>query len=280
MSPFREASLTAVREIRRNLGSTKGIAMFVLFFLGGLVPRVIELLVLNFVDKGENPVPEEVKRQFFEQALLKLYENEAVAKHLSECPAMIFGLFRGTLLFVPLFVLLIGFDQIAGDVQHRSIRYIAGRSRRESIVAGKALGVWAVISAMMLVLNLVVWVLALAQKGANAGAILAWGPRMYLFCVAGSAAYVGLVALVSSFFRTPIVALFVGVGVMFVLWLTNTILGAIESTKAATWAFPATYQALVVSPEPLKVVGGIAAFLGWGAVMVALAALVVKRRDI
>jgi hypothetical protein len=280
MSPVREASLTALREIRRNLGSTKGIAMFALFFLGGLVPRVIELVLMHLVDSGENPVPEEVKRQFFEQSLLKLYENEAVAKHLAACPPMIFGLFRGTLLFVPLFVLFIGFDQVAGDVQHRAIRYVAGRSRRESMVAGKALGVWAVISTMMLVLNLVVWILAIAQKGSDVGAILAWGPRMWLFCVAGSAAYVGLVALISSFFRTPIVALFAGAGVMFVLWLTNTILGLIESTKAATWAFPSSYQALVVSPEPLKVVGGLAAFIGWGAVMVLLASLVVKRRDI
>ena len=49
----------------------------------------------------------------------------------------------------------------------------------------------------------------------------------------------------------------------------------------ATWAFPATYESkLLVSPDPLRVVGGVAALVAWGAVMVAGAAAIVSRRDI
>ncbi|MEZ4306928.1 MAG: hypothetical protein R3F14_02615 [Polyangiaceae bacterium] len=85
----------------------------------------------------------------------------------------------------------------------------------------------------------------------------------------------------SSFFRTPIVALFVGVLVFFGLWLTGKLLGLpSEATKAASWALPFRYEDLLVSPEPLRVLGGVAAYVGWGAVMVAAASLVVKRRDI
>jgi len=281
MSPAREAGLTALREIRRNLRSAKGIAMFALFFLGGAVPSVVQVLFLKLVDKTTmKELPPDVQRQMFEEGLKQLYDDPATAAHLASCPPVLFGLFRGTLVFLPLLILLVGFDQIAGEIQHRSIRYLVGRARREAIVAGKALGVWAVIAVMVLVLHATVWIVMLVQHHIPAGAVLAWGPRLWLFSVAAGAAYVGLTALVSSLFRTPIVALFVGVGVFFVLWLTNTILGLIPATEAATWAFPATYDKLLVSSEPLRVLGGVAALLAWGCAMVTAASIVVKRRDV
>lgn len=282
MSPVREASLTAVREIRRNLGSTKGIVMFVLFFLGGLVPALVQVLLLKLVNPDTNQeVPEELKQRFFEELLLKskMYDAET-AKYLSACPMVLFGLLKGTLRFVPLLILLVSFDQIAGEIQHRGIRYVVGRSRRESFVAGKAIGVWAVISSAILLLHLVVWVVMLIQGSTPPAAVLAWGPRMWLFSVTGAAAWVGLITLVSSFFKTPIVALLVGVVVSFVLWLTNTILELIPAAKAATWALPFRYEELLLSNQPLQVIGGVAAFLGWGAVMVAAAAFIVRRRDV
>lgn len=280
MSSAREAGLTALREIRRNLRSTKGIAMFVLFFLGGAVPSVVQVVFLKLIDNTTmKELPPETRRELFEQGLKQLYDP-ATAAHLAACPPALFGLFRGTLIFLPLLILLIGFDQIAGEIQHRSVRYLAGRARREAIVAGKALGVWAVIAVMGLVLHATVWVVMLAQGGSSAGAIVAWGPRLWLFSMAAGAAYVGLTALVSSLFRTPIVALFVGVAVFFGLWLVNTILDLIPATQGATWAFPATYEKLLVSSEPLRVLGGLAALIGWGAVMVTAAAMILKRRDI
>jgi ABC-type transport system involved in multi-copper enzyme maturation permease subunit len=280
MSSAREAGLTALREIRRNLRSTKGIAMFALFFLGGAVPSVLQVLFLKLVDRTSGQeLPPDVSRKMFEEGLKQLYDP-ATAEHLAACPPVLFGLFRGTLLFLPLLILLIGFDQIAGELQHRSIRYLAGRARREAIVAGKGLGVWAVTAVMVLVLHATVWVVMLAQGRTSPGAVVAWGPRLLVFAIAAGAAYVGLTALVSSFFRTPIVALFAGVAVFFVLWLASTVLGFFPATEGATWAFPATYEKLLVSHEPLRVAGGVAALVGWGAAMLAAAAAIVKRKDV
>src|SRR5262245_7923284 len=126
MSPAREAALTAAREIRRNLRSTKGIAMFVLFFLGGAVVSVGRAIVLKLIAQD---VPEEAQRQLFEETLQRVYHDAATAKYLAACPIVLFGLFKGTLFFLPALILLIGFDQIAGDIQHRTIRYLAGRAR-------------------------------------------------------------------------------------------------------------------------------------------------------
>jgi ABC-type transport system involved in multi-copper enzyme maturation permease subunit len=282
MSPVTEAGLTALRELRRNLRSTKGIAMFVLFFLGGAVPSVLQVIFLRLVNKGTGiELPLEARQQIFEEGLTKLYDP-ATAKYLSTCPPVLFAfLFRGTLLFLPILILLIGFDQTAGEIQHRSIRYLAGRARRSSLVAGKALGVWGVIAIMTLVLHATVWTVMLVRGGDAPGLVLSWGVRLWLFSVASAGAYVGLTALVSSLFRTPIVALFVGMGLLFVLWLASTIFGLFDATEAVTWAFPSAYESkLLVSPDPLHVLGGVAALLAWGAAMVAGAAAVVSRRDI
>lgn len=283
MSPVTEAGLTALRELRRNLRSTKGIAMFVLFFLGGAIPSVGQVLLTKIVDTTTMAeAPLEARQQMFEGVLMQAKFDEATAKHLSTCPPAIFAfLFKGALFFLPALILLIGFDQIAGEIQHRSIRYLAGRARRSSLVAGKAIGVWGVIATMTLVLSVTVWTVILVRGGYPAGLVFSWGLRVWVFTVASAAAYVGLTALVSSFFRTPIVALFVGVAALFVLWLTSSILGFFDATQMATWAFPSTYESkLLVSPDPLRVMGGVAALIAWGAVMVAGAAAIVSRRDI
>lgn len=257
--------------------------MFVLFFLGGAIPSVGQVLFTRLVDTATmSELPLEERQQMFEGALTQLKYTEATAKHLSTCPPPLFiFLFKGALFFLPALILLIGFDQIAGEIQHRSIRYLAGRARRSAIVAGKALGVWGVIATMTLVLSATVWTVMLIRGGYPASLVLSWGLRIWIFTVASAAAYVGLTALVSSFFRTPIVALFVGVAALFGLWLTGSILGFFDATQAATWAFPSTYESkLLVSPDPLHVVGGVVALVAWGAAMVAGAAAIVSRRDI
>lgn len=286
MAVQQEVGFVALREIRKNLRSTKGIAMFVLFFLGGAVPSVAQVLIERAQQDAQlDGLSDEAKRQILEKALLTAYGgSEAIAKYLVECPAVLLFLFQGTLVFLPLLTLLVGFDQIAGDIQHRTIRYVAGRAYRHSIVAGKALGVWAVVAVMVLVLHLTVWIVMLIQSSYPPMVTLSWGLRIWLFSVTYAAAYVGLTCLVSSFFKTPILALFIGAGIGFGIWLARLIVLVIsqraESFEIASWVFPATYENLMVSPDPLRAIGGCALAIAWGSVCVALATLIVRRRDI
>jgi ABC-type transport system involved in multi-copper enzyme maturation permease subunit len=281
MLSAREVGLVAQRELIRNLRSTKGIAMAALFLLGGLVPSVLQVLFARATEgTGVDKLTDDERRALFQQLLEKQYHDTAIAKHLAEAPLLLWGLFAGTLRFLPFFILVIGFDQIAGEVQHRTLRYSAGRADRASIVVGKALGIWGVISVMILVLHLTVWVIAMVQHDSHPGNILAWGPRMWLFNVVAASSYVGFTSLMSSLVRTPIVALFLGAGVGFALWLAYTVLTLIDSTKEAGWAFPNGYERLLVSPAPLSVAGGMALLVAWGAACVAAASLIVSRRDV
>jgi ABC-type transport system involved in multi-copper enzyme maturation permease subunit len=276
MPSAREVGIVAQRELLRNLRSTKGIAMFALFMLGGLSLIVGRMMV----KKLAGDVSDEVAHAAFETLLLRQHGSEAIAKYLGACPPTIYFLFQGTLVFLPLFVLLVGFDQLAGEVQHRTIRYSGGRAARSSIVIGKALGIWGVMAVMIAVLQMTVWVLALTQGGKDGPAIMSWGGRTLLFSIVCASSYVGFASLISSLFRTPIVALFVGAGVGFAIWLLNGVLGHYESTERLTWLFPNHYEALLFEPDMLKVAGGLALFVLWGGICVAGSCLVVARRDV
>ena len=276
MLSVREVGLVAQREILRNIRSTKGIAMFALFFLGGLVPTVVRVMAR----KMAGDVPSEVLQAAFESYLVKNYGSEAIGKYLAGAPPIMYFLFQGTLTFLPLLVLAVGFDQIAGEIQHRTIRYSAGRASRTSIVVGKALGIWGVIAVMISVLHLTVWIVTLVQGGQSVASIITWGARFLGFSVVCAGTYVGFASLMSSIFKTPIVALFVGAGVGFAIWLLNVILGFFESTQAITWIFPNRYEKLLIEPDPLRVLLGLALFLLWGGLCVTGASAIVSRRDI
>ena len=184
MSPFREVGLTALREIRRNLGSTKGIALSILFFLGGLVPNLLVTTIKAIADVGETITPDQ-RQKLIEEALVQQeHLDPALAHYLGSWPPVLALMFSGSLIAAPALILLIGFDQVAADIQYRAIRYIAGRSRRETIVIGKAVGLWGILAVLTLITNLTVWIFTLVQGGASFGEVMKWGPLVWLATVA------------------------------------------------------------------------------------------------
>jgi ABC-type transport system involved in multi-copper enzyme maturation permease subunit len=290
MISAREVALTAQREVRRNLESTKGIVMVALFFLGGILPRFVQAIterVLTPLQDGM-PLPEVAKQAFYRELFVRFlaatYADEPTRAHLARSPSNLYNLFWGTVAFLPLFILLIGFDQLAGEVQHRTLRYFVGRAFRVSLVVGKAIGVWALISLMTLVLHITVWILLLVQGGTPVAEILSWGSYYWLLSVFTAAAYVGFASLMSSVSRIPVVALFLGLGASLALYLFYELLVLSESvskhTQVATWAFPNAYHKLMVSPDPGQALLGAGLYVAWGALAVAGASAVMTQRDL
>ena len=277
----REVGVVAVREIRRNIGSAKGIAMLALFFVGGLVPAVMRVIVKRWAASLGGAIPEEQQQKIYEMALTQQHGgDEGLVKYLAGAPPILYYLFEGTLMFLPLVILLIGFDQIAGEVQHRTLRFSAARAHRASLVVGKALGIWGVMATMILLLHLTVWVLVLVQGGQAPGLVLTWGARFWIYSAIAAGAYVGFTALMSAMVKTPIVALFIGIGVGATIWVAFKILGLFPSTEAVRWIFPNRYEMLLYSPEPGKIASGMGMLVAWGAACVAGASAIVARRDI
>lgn len=262
--------------------------MFALFFLGGVVPSLIQVLFTRMTTKAGvdvNGMPLDVLRKARVDAFKAAYDAtgdhaEAIANYLADCPFVLWILFKGTLMFLPLLVLLVGYDQIAGEVQHRTIRYLTGRAHRGSLVFGKAIGIWIVVSIMILVLHATVWALMVAKSDAGIGPTLSWGVRLAAFSMFYAWAYAGITAFFSSIFRTPVVSLFVGAGILFAMFLGRVVLSIFESTQRATWLFPPTYEDLLVSPDPMRAFGGVGLLVVWGLICTLGASEILRRRDV
>jgi ABC-type transport system involved in multi-copper enzyme maturation permease subunit len=283
MAIMDEVGLTAAREMRKNLRSTKGIAMFALFVLGGVGASLIYLQLSRYLmgqaTEKVGAVTDEMLRKGKLEALTQGFP-EATANYLVDCPTVLLFLFKGTLLALPLLILMIGFDSIAGETQHRTLRYLAPRAHRGSIVVGKALGLWAVTAVMVAVLHVTVWGMLIIDGSEKLAAVASWGGRLWVFAVLYAGAYVGLSVLISSFFRVPVVALFVGAGLIFTMGVTSLILGHFDSTKSLVYAFPSNYDMWLVSHDPMRVAGAVGFLLAWGAACLTLTTEIVRRRDV
>ena len=259
MSALDEVKLTALREIRRNLRSAKGLSMVILFLIGGVVPNLLLLAVRLYArNKGiPEPTEEQVQQGFkilLEQPWPFGFAGEDL-DYLSKCPPLVFFTFYFSTYFLPWFSLMLGFDQVAGDVQHRTFRFMTVRARRGALVAGKALGVWALVAMMVLLMHSTVWMIAIARGDGSAGAIFVWGLKGWFFCTVYSAAFIGLATMISALVRTPALALFIGVGSLLGLWFikfVSWLMGMSEKMKFmqhAKWAFPANYFELMLSHD-------------------------------
>jgi ABC-type transport system involved in multi-copper enzyme maturation permease subunit len=282
MSMLSEVGLTAARELRRNLKSAKGLAMGTLFLLGGtggsLLYAQVARYALDRMSQGQT-IPDSALRELKLEALKQTYP-EATASYLVDCPSVLLLLFKGTLLAIPLLTLLAGFDSVSGETQHRTLRYFAARAGRPSLVLGKTLGIWATVSGMLLLLHLAVWMIALIHKDGTVAQLAAWGPKLWLLSLACAACYAGITTLFSALFRTPAVALFVGVAALAGMGVLGLIFGFLDEAEKLSYLLPGKYDGLLISHEPVKVLGAVGALAAWAALTTGVASELVRRRDL
>ena len=67
-----------------------------------------------------------------------------------------------------------GSTRSRGSCQHRTVRYWTVRTRRVSFSVGKVLGLWAVVSALTLLVHVLIWGI-IVQRGESAGAVVEMG---------------------------------------------------------------------------------------------------------
>ncbi len=289
MNPLSEVGLTCLREMRKNLRSAKGIVMGLLFLLGGGAASLIYMALKALADRFSNgqPVPDE-QVQALREKLWSGVWNPEIGAYLSHSPLIFVALFKATLWFIPFMTLMIGFEQIAGDLQHRTIRYTAVRARRTSIVAGKALAIWGVVSVLLLALHMFVWIVTLLRGDATLLQTLSWGPRMWAFSAVFTAAYAGSTILASSLTRRPVLSLFLGLIMFSFVWVMDVAVDAVHALdndkyrwfENVGFAIPDWYEVWLVSPRPVEVIGAIIILLAFGVGTTALAAYIVTRRDL
>ncbi len=279
MSPAAEVALVAQRELRKNVRSAKGIVLLALSLLGG----VVVAFVLAWFEKVKREklasLPPEAEAEAQRQIITMLGEgDEALGDALAKAPGALLGAAKATVWFGPALVALLGFDSISGEIQHRTVRFWTVRSRRVSFYVGKVLGLWAVVSALTLLVHALIWAIVIS-RGETPGLVIEWGPRLWAVTLPISLLWCAIAQLVASQFRAPILSLLVTFGAFFVLWI-GFVLGASGRVPPLLYLYPNVYDMWLLHPHPDRLFEGLGICLLSAAVYIAAGSAVFAQRDV
>lgn len=137
-------------------------------------------------------------------------------------PPVVLGVFKVNLFFLPVYVALMGFDQISGEVGSHSIRYITLRARLSSLLLGKFLVQASLLVGLVLVIDVGIFVYArYADPGFTLAAMALNLVKVWLATLVFALAYIALTTLCSSLFRAPGLSLVFNFALVFAFLLMD-----------------------------------------------------------
>ena len=277
MSPFSEVALVTQREVRKSFRSAKGVALAVLSVLGG---GAVSMLVAMVDRLRRERLPAGIDlHEAQSQVFAGIYDRPNMGKALADCPYALWIMLQATLWLAPLLVALMTFDAVSGDLQRGTVRFWVVRARRTSCLLGKALGAWLAVLGVSLAMNVIVWVTAAAVGHQDPAYIIGWGLRFFAVVVPVTAAWCAIAVLVGSQIKTPMLALMVIFATFFGLWVLRIVAGFTHNPWLV-WAYPNSYDALLLSPDPADISRGLLGTLLISGLSVTVAAVMFDRRDV
>jgi len=265
MSPAHEVALVASREFKRNVKSAKGIALLVICLMMGSVATLANSMMEKFArSQGQVPSPEEIHR-FTELGIAKAYGDEDLGKFLADAPSIVLGMFFFTIWTGPLIIALMGFDSVSGELQHRAVRFLSVRLRRESIYVGKVAGLFATVALVGFATNIAIWCVAAGRGDASLSACFSWGLRFWIMSLPITLAWCSIAAFAGSLLRTPVLSLMVIFVTFFGLWMLSFVarIGDEGIHTYFRYAYPNTFDGFLLSPRASRSAIGLASCLGF-----------------
>ncbi len=279
MSPLSEIRFVAQRELGKSFRSAKGIVLLVLSLLGGTAASLLLVKVQQLKREKMPNIDPESLRAIREDAATQIFGDPATGKSLADAPEVLIAVLLLTIWITPLVISLLSFDSVAGDLQHKAVRYWTLRTRRWSYFIGKWAGVFATISTMTLAVHTLIWVVCIARGEAPAGTTLGWGIRFWLLTLPMSAAWCAIATFVSSLFKSPIIALlvtFASFFILFMFWLV----GGVTHADALMYVYPNHYEDMLVNPRLDRLMTGLACCLGMAALYIGGGSYLFTKRDV
>jgi ABC-type transport system involved in multi-copper enzyme maturation permease subunit len=276
LNPITEVQLVAGRELRKSVRSAKGLLLAGMSLVGGTGVA----LLLAWVDRKRRTLaPPDVDLSALQEEGISKFYGAETGHALATAPYSLLVMLVITLWLSPLLIALLGFDSIAGELQHRTARYWVVRTRRSSYIAGKFLGSWVVLLAVLLGMNVIVWGATAVVGGLPLGQVIGWGIRFFGVCVPVAAAWCGIAVLVGSQVKTPIVALLLTCLTFFLLWFVH-MAATLGGQDWVSYVYPNAYDRLFLSPKPMDLVRGLGGTAAIALVTTTAAALLFERRDL
>ncbi len=279
------------RELRKSFRSIKGIILSLLTVAGGgglalLFAQSDDIRQKRLHEKDISPeVILETKQQF----LSWWFMDAPTGKHVGHAPGLLFFLFAVSLVLMPAVVLILGFDSVSAERQHKTVRYWTVRSRRSSYIVGKWLGLWATCGIVAFGMHALIWIVCSIRGEAPFADILSWGFRFWLASMPILGMWCAVSVFISSLMKMPIVALLATAGIFFVWWLVYFPFwigshGDPESgpsaPRAILYVFPNFYDRFILSPHVGPFLTGLAVCFGFAAVMLAASSALFAKRDV
>jgi ABC-type transport system involved in multi-copper enzyme maturation permease subunit len=290
LSPALEIRLLLSRELRRSLRSGKGIALGVLTLVGAFVASLVCVWVEGAKRAQFGVATSQAYAEVKREALEKLTGDPSLAVYMASIPSSLYAFLELTIWLTPLLVALLGFDSISGELQQRTVRFWATRTRRWSYFTGKLLGLWALVAMFALVLNLIAGGVALARGYVSAAEFVVWGTRFWLVVVIIAGAWAAIATFISACFATPIVALLTTCAAFFLFWLAGVggFVGRLQdnatgTVKAMSWygyLYPNAYDTFLLSPQGTRVLTALGILMAFVVVSAVAGSALFARRDL
>jgi ABC-2 type transport system permease protein len=203
---------------------------------------------------------------------------------MGDLPPVIVGVFKVNLFFLPVYVALMGFDQISGEVGTHSIRYITLRARLSSLLVGKFLVQTSLLVGLVLVIDLGIFAYArFSEPGFTTGAMALGLIKVWVATLVFSLAYIALTTLCSSLFRVPGLSLVFNFALVFTFLLME-LAGWYYKGKSflehIQYLSPSYYSANLLSPVLSEFAKSGLAYAGFTLLFLGGAYGVLRARDL
>jgi ABC-2 type transport system permease protein len=287
VSPLLELLAVTRTELLRTVRNARVLILLLLF----ATSTALVALILGLLTRGLDQQGPEAAAAFGAGILGWMVGDDGGAfQRLSELPLLVPLVFRLTLFFLPLFIALLGYDQLSAEVSTGSVRYLVVRSRRGSILGGKFV-------AQALVMGVLLALVLVGLFAAGAGLRSDLKPLPYLealvrFWLGGATfafAYLALTSLVSAVTSSPGTSLLLNVGALFLFWLADAIggraalvhsMGGPASwTEGLRWLSPSAYASGLLGSSPALLTSALA-YAVFGAVFLGAGWAVFRSRDV
>lgn len=284
----RDAVLIAGFDLRESLRTRRALVLVLLYILIAATASGIYVSIVGALEQtldaaigaaDADAAFDAAKDQGYRSVLLFFANGDgALADAFASYPAMVLLFAWVSLAFLPWFIALTSYDQIAGDLHLRTIRYAALRTTRLAYVAGKLVA-QAIIVAGVAALGMLPVVItgALYLPGfdlvATVLSLLSTLP-ITLVCALG---FLGIVSLASQLCRSPGAARAAALGLLFLVYM----LGAHPDTGLLFAYFsPWHWKAGLFHPAIATRLFSVAACLGLCVGYTALGYLRFRNRDL
>lgn len=293
-------------ELRRGLRSARVIVLLALYgmfsglallVVGSIARTASQSLSNQLTQRGASGEQAAGAMSEIRQRMLGfLFDNDSkMVEALAQVPLVVLFVFKLTLFFLPAYVVLMGFDQLAGEVGTRSIRYLTVRARRSSVLLGKFLAQATVLLSIVLLVDAAIFATArIVDPELALSTLLPTLLRFWLAAIVFSLSYLALTTLCSTLFRSGGVSLAFNFIVLFVFWLTDAVgsrahaynqyLKAEDEAPSKLEIFryftPSHYADGLLHPTLQVWAQSAAAYAGFAALFLVAAHLVFRARDL